>query len=131
MAEIKLTPNQLHRIDQVQGFLRDLAHLKRLVAELESQRAAKPVVLQRISSQISREFSQMRQRAISANIGTIADVAGALSTMAGRSQGFVMKLRGLNDGIASLSMQLDHALKDAMTPEKRPSGTATPPEAGG
>lgn len=128
MAELKLTPNQLRRIEEIQGYLRNLDHLKRLVAELESQRAAKPVVLQRISSQISREFSQMRQRAISANIGTVADVAGALSTMAGRSQGFVMKLRGLHDGIASLSMQLDHALKDAATPERRESGQATPPE---
>jgi hypothetical protein len=129
MADTKLTPNQLRRIEDIQGFLRDLAHLKRLVAELESQRAAKPVVLQRISSQLSREFSQMRQRAIGANIGTIADVAGALSTMAGRSQGLVMKLRGLNDGLASLSMQLDHALRDAMTPEARSSGTVSPPDA--
>jgi hypothetical protein len=128
MAEAKLTPNQLRRIEEIQGYLRDLAHLKRLVAELESNRAARPVVLQRISHQISREFSQMRQRAISANIGTVADVAGTLSTMSGRSQGLVMKLRGLNDGIASLSMQLDHALKDAMTPEQRPSGTVPPPD---
>jgi hypothetical protein len=129
MADIKLSPNQLRRIEQIQGFLHDLTHLKRLVAELESQRAAKPAVLQRISSQISREFSQMRQRAIGANIGTVADVAGACSTMAGRSQGLMMKLRGLNDGVASLSMQLDHAMKEAMTPEKRPSGMETPPEA--
>jgi hypothetical protein len=128
MAEAKLTPNQLRRIEEIQGFLRDVDHLKRLVAELESQRASRPAVLQRISSQLARGFSQMRQRAIGANIGTIADVAGALSTMAGRSQGLVMKLRGLNDGVASLTMQLDHALKDAMTPEKRESGQATQPE---
>jgi hypothetical protein len=128
MAEVKLTPNQLRRIEVVQGFLRDVAHLKRLLAELEAQRAARPVVLQRISSQLSREFSQMRQRAISANIGTIADVAGALSTMAGRSQGMMMKLRGLNEGLASLSLQLDQALKDAMTPEKRPTGASEPPD---
>lgn len=129
MADVKLTPNQLRRIEEVQGFLRDVAHLKRLVAELESQRGARTVVQQRISSQIARECSQFRHRAITANIGTIADVAGALSTMAGRSQGLVMKLRGLNDGIASLSLQLDQALKVARTPEQRPSGTAVPPDA--
>lgn len=126
MADAKLTPNQLRRIEEIQGFLRDLAHLKRLVADLESQRAARPAVLQRLSSRIAREFSQMRQRTIGANIGTVADVAGSLSTMATRGQGMLMKLRGLNDGVATIALQLDRALKDATTPEKGPSGTDAP-----
>ena len=79
-------------------------------------------ILQGISSQIAREFSKLRQRAISANIGTVADVAGSLATMAGRSQGLQMKLRNLNEGVASLTFQLERALAVAMTPEKRPSG---------
>lgn len=128
MADTKLTPNQLRRIEELQGFARDLAHVKRLVAELESQRAARPAVLQRLASRIAREFSRMRQRTIGANIGTVADVAGSLSTMATRGQGMMMKLRGLNDGVAAIALQLDKALKDATTPEKRPSGTDTPAE---
>ncbi|MGH7538997.1 MAG: hypothetical protein ACREMF_10195 [Gemmatimonadales bacterium] len=130
MADPKLTALQQQRVEQIHGFLKSVAHLRKLVSELDANRGARPQVLQQISSQIARECSQMRQRAISANIGTVADVAGALSTMAGRSAGLLMKIRGLNDGVASLSMQLEHALQVAQTPEKqeRPSGPPPPPE---
>ena len=58
----------------------------------------------------------------------MADVAGQLSIAASRSSGLLMKIRTLNDGIASLSFQLDRALTAAMTPEpKRPSGAEPPP----
>jgi hypothetical protein len=71
----------------------------------------------------------MRQRAIRANIGTLADVAGSLSLTAGRSQGLQMKLRILHEGIVSLGFQLDHALKAASTPEAtKPSQPQTPSE---
>jgi len=73
---------------------------------------------------VAREMSQMRQRALTANIGTIADVAGYMSVMAGRGGGLDMKIRGLRDGVNSLRMQLDHALKVAMTPEKEDSEPA-------
>jgi hypothetical protein len=128
MADTKLTANQVRRIEEIQGFITALAHVKKLVLELESSRAARVQVIQGISSQIAREFSQMRQRAIRANIGTLADVAGSLSLTAGRSQGLQMKLRILHEGIVSLGFQLDHALKDASTPEKKPSQSQTPPE---
>ena len=123
MAEPKLTPNQLRLAEEIQGFLKTIAQVKKLVGELESNRAARVEILQGISSQIAREFSRLRQRAISANIGTVADVAGSLATMAGRSQGLQMKIRNLNEGVASLTFQLERALAVAMTPEeKRPSG---------
>jgi len=46
-------------------------------------------------------------------------VAGAMSVMAGRGGGIFMKIRGLNDGLTSLRMQLDATLKQAMTPEPK------------
>ena len=129
MADTKLTANQLRRIEEIQGFMTALAHVKKLVLELDSSRAARVQVIQGISSQIARELSQMRQRAIRANIGTLADVAGSLSLTAGRSQGLQMKLRILHEGIVSLGFQLEHALKDASTPEeKKPSQPQTPSE---
>ena len=60
-----------------------------------------------------------RQRALTANIGTLGDVAGAMSVMAGRGGGIFMKIRGLNDGLTSLRMQLDVTLKQAMTPDPK------------
>jgi len=64
----------------------------------------------------------MRQRALTAGVGTIADVAGTMSIMAARMGGLNAKVRALNDGITSLTMQLDQALKQASTPiDERPS----------
>ncbi len=129
MAQAKLSANQVRRIEEIQGFMTALAHIKKLVLELESSKAARVPVIQNLSSQIARELAQMRQRAIRANIGTLADVAGSLSLTAGRSQGLQMKLRILHEGIVSLVFQLDHALKEASTPEQpRPSQMQQPPE---
>lgn len=129
MAQPKLSANQQRRIEEVEGFITALAHIKKLVLELESSKAARAPVIQNLSSQIARELSQMRQRAIRANIGTLADVAGSLSLTAGRSQGLQMKLRILHEGIVSLGFQLDHALKAASTPEEpRASQAQQPPE---
>ena len=117
MAEPKLTPIQMQRIDQITGFLKTVDLVKKLVGELEANRAARPQILQEICARIARELSRMRQRAIGANVGTVADVAGGLATMVTRSTGLLMKIRGLKDGVASLAFQLDRALVQAQTPE--------------
>jgi predicted metal-dependent RNase len=128
MAQHKLTPLQAQRIEQIEGFQKSLSHIKSLVEQLDSNRAARTQVLQDIGTRIAREFSQMRARAVASNIGTVADVAGQLSIVAGRSSGLLMKIRALHDGVASLNFQLDRALVQAQTPEvKRPSSAEPPP----
>ncbi len=42
--------------------------------------------------------------------------------MAARGGGINMKVRGLADGVNSLTMQLEHALKVASTPEPKRGG---------
>jgi len=96
-------------------------HVRKLVAELESNRAAKPKILNGICGNIARELSHMRQRALTANLGTLPDVAGTLAIVANRAgTGIMMKVRALADGVNSMTMQLDQALKLAheMPPEK-------------
>jgi hypothetical protein len=125
MAQPKLSPNQLRRIDEIQKFMRTVEHVKKLVAELDGNRAAKPTILNGICSTIARELSQMRQRALASNVGTLADVAGALAVVAGRGgTGLSMKVRALGDGVNSMTIQLDQALRAAHEPEatdKKPS----------
>ncbi len=119
MVEPKLTPNQLRRIDEIQQYQRTVEHVKKLVAELEANRAAKPTILNGICGTIARELSHMRQRALASNVGTLADMAGALAVVAGRGgTGLAMKIRALGDGVNSLTIQLDQALKAAHEPEK-------------
>lgn len=115
----KLTPEQAARIELIRGFLKTVDHVAKLVAELDSNRAAKSKILENVCESIARQLSQMRQRALTSNVGTIADVAGSMSVMAARGGGIAMKIRGLTDGVNSLRLQLDQALKQAMTPEPK------------
>lgn len=116
---IKQTPNQIRRIEQIQEFIRTVDHVKKLVTELEGNRAARQLIINNICGAIARELSQMRQRAMTANVGTLADVAGTLAVVAARQgTGFNMKIRALGDGVNSMKMQLDVAMKLAHQPEK-------------
>jgi hypothetical protein len=116
----KLTPNQVHQIELIQGFIRNVEHVKKLVGELEGSRAARPVIINNICGAIARELSQMRQRALSANVGTLADTAGGLAVLASRQgSGINFKLRALAEGVNSLMIQLDQSLKSASQIEKR------------
>ena len=101
--------------------MRTVDHVKKMVAELESSRAANPKVINNICGNIARELSHMRQRALTANLGTLPDVAGQLAIVANRAgTGLNMKVRALADGVNSMTIQLDQALKMAheAPPEK-------------
>ena len=116
MAGKKLTPNQQRKVDTIQDYLSAVVHVKRLVAELDSNRAANNKVIDNICATIARELSQLRQRAMTAPVGTVGDVAGSLSVLAARGgSGIAFKIRGLHDGVNTLSMQLDAAMKSALT----------------
>ncbi|HMJ59505.1 MAG TPA: hypothetical protein VK467_10225 [Gemmatimonadales bacterium] len=122
----KLTPGQVRQIELIQGFIRNVEHVKKLVGELEGSRAARPVIINNICGAIARELSQMRQRALSANVGTLADTAGGLAVLASRQgSGINFKLRALAEGVNSLMIQLDQSLKSASQIEK-PDAEQTP-----
>jgi hypothetical protein len=117
----KQSANQIRRIEELQHYVRTVDHVKKLVTELESNRAAKPKIIDGICGNIARELSHMRQRALTANLGTLPDVAGQLAIVANRAgTGLNMKVRALADGVNSMTIQLDQALKMAheMKPEK-------------
>jgi hypothetical protein len=116
MARPKLTADQMRRVEEIEEFQHATDHLKRLVAELESNRAGQTRTIQQLSERIANEASQMRQRALTAGIGTIADVAGTMSVMAGRGGGVNMKIRALGDAVNNLAIQLDAAMKHTLLP---------------
>ena len=101
--------------------MRTVDHVKKMVSELESNRAANPKIINNLCGSIARELSHMRQRALTANLGTLPDVAGQLAIVAGRAgTGINMKVRALAEGVNSMTIQLDQALKMAheAPPEK-------------
>jgi len=110
----KQSASQIRRIEELQQYVRSVDKVRKLIAELEANRAAKLSILNGICGNIARELSHMRQRALTANLGTLPDVAGSLALVAGRSgTGLMMKVRALHDGMNSMTMQLDQALKQA------------------
>src|SRR2546430_11248798 len=96
----KLTAEQQRRVDEILQFQRTVEHVAKLVAELEGNRAAKSSFIDNLCETIARELSQMRQRALTANIGTLGDVAGAMSVMAGRGGGGFMKILRGHDAVS-------------------------------
>ena len=120
-----LTPNQQRRVDEIRGFIQTVEKVKRLVADLESSRAMKSTVIDNLCDSIARQLSQLRQRAMSANVGTVADRAGSLSVLAGRrGGGLSLKIRGLTEGMQGLELQLAGALKAALKPDDKPDAGA-------
>jgi len=118
----KQSANQIRRIEELQQYVRTVDKVRKMVSELESNRAANPKIVNGICGNIARELSHMRQRALTANLGTLPDVAGSLAVVAGRAgTGLNMKLRALADGVNSMSIQLDQSLKMAhqAPPEKQ------------
>jgi hypothetical protein len=121
----KQSANQIRRIEELQHYVRTVDHLKKMIAELEGNRAAKPKIINNICGNIARELSHMRQRALTANLGTLPDVAGQLAIVANRAgTGLNMKVRALADGVNSMTIQLDQALK--MAHEARPEKDKEP-----
>jgi hypothetical protein len=117
----KQSATQIRRIEELQHYVRTVDKVRKLIAELEANRAAKLSILNGICGTIARELSHMRQRALTANLGTLPDVAGSLAMVAGRAgTGIMMKVRALHDGLTSITMQLEQALKMAheAPPEK-------------
>jgi hypothetical protein len=119
MVQHQLSPSQQRKVDEIAELRKTLSHVRTLVAELESSRAAKTSFVANLCGTIARELSQMRQRLLTAPIGTVADIAGSLAVMASRAGGINMKLRGLADGVNSIDMQLDQAFKAALAPEAK------------
>ncbi len=119
----KLSADQIRQMEEIQDYQRVADRVKHLVA---ANRAGQTRVIQQLCEKIANETSQMRQRALSSGIGTIADVAGVMSVMAGRGGGILLKIRGLADGVNSLQMQLEVALKHAMTPHEPKSPPKKP-----
>ena len=117
----KQSASQIRRIEELQHYVRTVDKVRKLIAELESNRAAKLSIINGICGNIARELSHMRQRGLTANLGTLPDVAGSLAMIAGRAgTGLMMKVRALHEGMNSMAMQLEQALKMAheAPPEK-------------
>src|SRR2546426_3262637 len=123
----KLTADQQRRVGDIQQFQKVVEHVAKLVAELNSNRAAKATFIDNICESIARQLSQMRQRALTSGVGTIADVAGAMSGMAGGGGGGDKKNPRLSGGGEKFWVQPRPAPTEGRTPGAQPAPRPPPP----
>src|SRR2546422_8817118 len=91
MAGKKVSPAQAARIEQVNAFLHVANHVKGMVTELDSNRAARSQLIDNLCGSIARDLTHLRQRALTANIVTITHVAGSLAVIDAPCGGPTMK----------------------------------------
>lgn len=66
---------------------------------------------------MARQLDELKAQAQGYGLNGLAEAAGIMATLARRGGGLQMRLRGLRDGLASLKVHYDGALRSASTPE--------------
>src|SRR5262245_44727622 len=92
--------------------------VRRLVEEIASLRAD-DVMIRRLC----RILDEARASANGIGLVALAETLGHMSMMARRGGGLQMKVRGLREGLGSLKINYEGALRAASTPEAEAPGT--------
>lgn len=67
--------------------------------------------------QLVRNLDELKAQAGGIGLSALADTFGMMSTLARRSGGLQMRIRGLREGLASLKINYEGALRAATTPD--------------
>jgi len=109
----KQSANQIRRIEELQVYVRTVDHVRKMVSELESIARREPENHQQHLRKHRRELSHMRQRALTANLGTLPDVPANWRSVAGRAgTGINMKVRALAEGVNSMTIPARSGAQD-------------------
>jgi hypothetical protein len=112
MAGQKLSAKATEKVEFLDYVLTQCEHL---AADVEQFAAAKkPAQADWVRQGIARELGHMRQRAMSKNLGVLADEIGRLAVQAGGGGGQQMKTRILRDGVVSLRSAFERYRKAAV-----------------
>lgn len=124
----RLTPRQQAELAVLEPLPRRFEHLHRLIEELASLRADD--ALQR---QLTRNLDELKSRTSGIGLTALAETLGMMSMLARRTGGLQMRVRGLREGLASLKVNYEGALRAASTPvegagedEPGPAGRISP-----
>jgi hypothetical protein len=93
--------------------------MQAVIEEMAALRADEVVV-----RGFARQLDEMRAQAQALNLSRVADTAGLMATLARRSGGLQVRVRGLREQLGSLKLNYEAAVRDASTPETE--GEAAP-----
>ena len=120
----KLTARQQSQLDLLRTLPPRFEQMHRLIEEIAGLRADESVV-----RRLCRLLDATRSAADGLGLNAMAETMGVMGTMARRGGGMQMKIQGLRDGLRSLKINFEGALREASTgtPEHDAEKPAEPP----
>ncbi len=111
MAAMKLSAKASEAVEFLEQALRDCDQLAREVEEF----AAAKKNADMYSTQIARQLSQIRQRAMIKSLPFVADAAGGLSVQASRGASQATKTRAMREGLVAFRSLVERTIKQTTT----------------
>jgi hypothetical protein len=107
----KLTPRQKAQLEVLETLPHKFEQIHRLVEEVAGLRADESVI-----HRLCRILDEGKAAANSVNLTALSETMGIMGMQARRGGGVQMKIRGLREGLASLKINYEGALRSANTP---------------
>ncbi len=108
----KLTPRQKAQLEVLEILPHRFEQIHRLVEEVAGLRADESVI-----RRLCRILDEGKAAANGVNLTALSETMGMMGMLARRGGGIQMKVRGLREGLASLKINYEGALRSANTPE--------------
>lgn len=118
---IKLSARQQAQLAVLEQLPRRFQQLHRMIEEMAGLRSDE--TLQR---KLVRNLDELKSQTAGIGLGSLTETLGVMSMLARRTGGNQMRIRGLQEGLASLKINYDGALREATTPERGVAGTEGP-----
>lgn len=121
MADPKLTPRQLSQIAVLEVLPPKFEQINRIVEEMAGLRADEAMV-----RRLCRMLDESKSAASGMGLPALADTLGMMSSLARRTGGLQMKVRGLREGLGSLKINFEGAWRAATTPIEDATAASPP-----
>lgn len=108
----KLSSRQQAQLALLQMLPPRFQRMRTVIEEMAASRADEVAV-----RGFARQLDELRAQAQALNLARLADTAGLMATLARRSGGLQVRVRGLREQLGSLKLNYETALKNATTPE--------------
>jgi hypothetical protein len=118
----KLTPRQKAQLEVLEILPQKFGQIHRLVEEIAGLRADESVI-----RRLCRILDEGKAAANGVNLSALSEIMGMMGMLARRGGGVQMKVRGLREGLASLKINYEGALRSAKTPEPGGEGGVEAP----
>lgn len=125
MAKGNLSAAQQAQLQFLQTLPARFERFHRQIEEMASLRANETAV-----RNLSRALDALRNEASSLTLSGLADTLGMMAMLSRRGGGLQMRVRGLREGLASLKLNYEGALRAASRPQEEPPGDDPEPVSG-